>query len=121
MAKLTIVEGIGPVYEKKLKEAGITSIESLLKTCETKKARTELAKKADISEDNILTWVNHADLMRIKGIGGNTPSFLRLQELIQFPSFQRETVTTFSKRSLKLMVKRSLFESFQRKSRYSIG
>ncbi|NLT44730.1 MAG: DUF4332 domain-containing protein [Thermotogaceae bacterium] len=76
MARLTIVEGIGPVYEKKLKEAGITSIESLLKTCETKKARTELAKKADISEDNILTWVNHADLMRIKGIGGEYSELL---------------------------------------------
>jgi len=70
MSKLTIVEGIGPVFEKKLKDAGISSIEGLLKTCATKKARTELAKKSEIAEDSILTWVNHADLMRIKGIGG---------------------------------------------------
>lgn len=76
MAKLSIVEGIGDVYEGKLKAAGIGSLEKYLEACQTKKGRKELAAKADISEKLILKWANHADLMRIKGIGGQYSELL---------------------------------------------
>ncbi len=76
MAKLSIVEGIGDVYEGKLKNAGIGSLEKYLEACQTKKGRKELAAKADISEKLILKWANHADLMRIKGIGGQYSELL---------------------------------------------
>lgn len=76
MAKLSTVEGIGEVYEGKLKVAGIGSLEKFLAACKTKKGRKELAAKADISEKLILKWANHADLMRIKGIGGQYSEFL---------------------------------------------
>jgi len=89
MSKLTIVEGIGPVFEKKLKDAGISSIEALLKTCATKKARTELAKKSEISEESILTWVNHADLMRIKGIGGEYSELLEAAGVDTVPELSK--------------------------------
>jgi predicted flap endonuclease-1-like 5' DNA nuclease len=89
MAKLTIVEGIGPVFEKKLKDAGVNSIESLLKTCATKKARAELAKKTDILEETILTWVNHADLMRIKGIGGEYSELLEAAGVDTVPELSK--------------------------------
>jgi predicted flap endonuclease-1-like 5' DNA nuclease len=70
MAKVSVIEGIGGIYEAKLQEAGIKSIEALLKACATKKGRTELAEKTQISEKLILKWANHSDLIRIKGIGG---------------------------------------------------
>ena len=70
MSKLSIIEGIGEAYETKLEAAGVKSIEALLDTCATKKGRTELAEKTEISEKLILKWANHADLARIKGIGG---------------------------------------------------
>ncbi len=76
MAKLSIVEGIGDIYEAKLKAAGVNSLEAMLAACATKKGRTELAEKADISEKLILKWANHADLMRIKGIGGEYSELL---------------------------------------------
>jgi len=76
MSKLSIIEGIGEVYEAKLKEAGVTSIENLLEVCASKKGRMELAQKADISEKLILKWANHADLARIKGIGGEYAELL---------------------------------------------
>ncbi len=76
MAKLSVVEGIGESYEGKLKEAGITSLEAFLEQCATKKNRAELAEKTGISEKLILKWVNHADLMRIKGIGGEYSELL---------------------------------------------
>lgn len=76
MSKLSIIEGIGESYETKLKEAGVTSIEAFLEQCATKKSRTELAEKTGISEKLILKWVNHADLIRIKGIGGEYAELL---------------------------------------------
>jgi predicted flap endonuclease-1-like 5' DNA nuclease len=71
-----MIEGIGEAYEIKLKEAGVTSVENLLETCATKKGRTELAKKTEISEKLILKWANHADLARVKGIGGEYAELL---------------------------------------------
>ena len=76
MARLAIIEGIGEVYEKKLKAVGIKSVEGLLEACTTKKGRTELAEKSGISEKLILKWANHADLARIKGIGGQYSELL---------------------------------------------
>lgn len=70
MSKLSVIEGIGETYEAKLEAAGVKSIEALLVTCATKKGRSELAETTGISEKLILKWTNHAELARIKGIGG---------------------------------------------------
>ncbi|GAB4505127.1 MAG: DUF4332 domain-containing protein [Anaerolineales bacterium] len=69
MAKLTEVEGIGPVNAEKLKMAGVGSTESLLETGKTPAGRKDLAQRTGISEELILEWVNHVDLFRIRGVG----------------------------------------------------
>lgn len=69
MAKIIDVEGIGPTYAKKLVEAGIETTDDLLEVAGTKDGRKTLAEKTEISEKNILEWVNLSDLMRIKGVG----------------------------------------------------
>jgi len=76
MAKLNTIEGIGEAYESKLNDAGIKTVEGLLEICSKKKSRTELSAKTDISEKLILKWTNHADLARIKGIGGEYAELL---------------------------------------------
>lgn len=76
MTKLSTIEGIGDVSEVKLKEAGVSSVEALLESCATKKGRSELAEKTGISDKLILKWANHADLDRIKGIGGEYAELL---------------------------------------------
>ena len=76
MAKLSIVEGIGDAFAVKLQAAGIKSLEALLKASAGKKGRAELAEKTGISEKLILKWANHADLMRIKGVGGEYAELL---------------------------------------------
>ena len=75
--KISDVEGIGEVYAKKLIAAGIETVEALLKECAKPAGRKALAEKADISPKLVLTWANHADLMRIKGVG---PQFSELLE-----------------------------------------
>lgn len=68
MPKLENVEGIGDVYGAKLREAGVTSIAVLLEKGSTPRGRQEIADKSDLSPKRILTWINHADLKRIKGV-----------------------------------------------------
>lgn len=69
MAKIIDIEGIGPVYAKKLADAGIKTTGALLKAGATPKGRKELEEKTGIAHALILEWVNLADLFRIKGIG----------------------------------------------------
>jgi len=69
MAKLLDVEGIGPVNADKLKKAGVSSTDSLLKMGGSAAGRKDLAAKSGVSEKLILEWVNHVDLFRITGVG----------------------------------------------------
>jgi len=76
MAKLEYIEGIGDVYAAKLRGVGVKSINDLLKKGSTPKGRQDLADNSDISRKLILTWINHADLQRIKGIGAQYSELL---------------------------------------------
>jgi len=68
MAKLINIEGIGPVYAQKLKEAGISTTQGLLKAGATSRGRREIEERTGIGHALILEWVNLADLFRIKGV-----------------------------------------------------
>jgi predicted flap endonuclease-1-like 5' DNA nuclease len=76
MATLIDIEGIGPAYAGKLRNAGIRSTGALLKQGATPKGRRAIAEKAGIDEQLILEWVNHADLYRIKGVGSEYSDLL---------------------------------------------
>jgi predicted flap endonuclease-1-like 5' DNA nuclease len=75
--KIEEIEGVGPAYAAKLAEAGLTSVELLLEQGGAAKGRAAIAEKTGISEKLILRWVNHADLIRLKGVG---PQFAELLE-----------------------------------------
>ena len=89
MAKLGTIEGIGESYEMKLKEAGVTSVEGLLGACSSKKGRVDLAVKTGITEKLILKWANHADLIRIKGIGGEYAELLEAAGVDTVPELSK--------------------------------
>lgn len=63
------IEGIGPANGAKLKAAGITDTDALLKHCCDKKGRDAMAEKAGIGASSLLKWANMADMMRLKGVG----------------------------------------------------
>jgi predicted flap endonuclease-1-like 5' DNA nuclease len=65
------------VYGLKLKEVGINTVEQLLEKGCKPAGRKALEEETGISGKLILTWCNHADLMRIKGVG---PQFSELLE-----------------------------------------
>ncbi len=74
--KIIDIEGIGPTYAEKLGRIGILTTSDLLQYGGKKADRTSLAEKTSIPESLILTWVNHADLMRIKGVAGQISELL---------------------------------------------
>ena len=76
MAKISQIEGIGPAYADKLKLAGVRTVEGLLKQGSTPQGRQQLEMTTGIGHEVILQWVNHADLMRVKGVGSEYSDLL---------------------------------------------
>ena len=76
MAKLTTIEGIGEKFAEQLKAAGAGTVEKLLEVGSTRSGRKKLAEASGVDAKRILRFVNHADLMRIKGIGGEMSELL---------------------------------------------
>lgn len=74
--EITTIEGIGETYGNKLKHAGVNKTGDLLEVAGTKRGREKLSTDTGLPESLILTWVNHADLMRINGIGGQFSELL---------------------------------------------
>jgi predicted flap endonuclease-1-like 5' DNA nuclease len=68
MSDIIEVEGIGEVYARKLKDAGIATDKALLEKGATRAGREKLAKATGISHKRLLRWVNHVDLFRINGV-----------------------------------------------------
>lgn len=97
MTNLQVIENIGPAYEEKLKAAGITNVEALLESCRTKKGRSDLAEKSDISEKLILTWANHADLFRINGVRGQFAELLEAAGVDTVPELARRNAENLHK------------------------
>ena len=75
--KIIDIQGIGPVYAEKLIAVGIETVDDLLAKGADAKGRKALEEETGIRHDLILTWVNHADLFRVKGVG---PQFAELLE-----------------------------------------
>ena len=74
--KIEEIEGIGPAFAEKLEAAGVTTTEDLLSRAGPKQGRVALAISTGINEGMILEWTNHADLMRIKGVGSEFSDLL---------------------------------------------
>ena len=74
--KISEIEGIGPAYAVKLKQAGIKTVNSLLKKGSTKKGRKNIEEATGLDASMILKWVNMADLFRIKGVAGEYAELL---------------------------------------------
>ena len=70
------IEGIGPKTGEALRTAGIKTVEKLLETACTKKGRKQLAGRTGISEKQLLSCVNMADLFRIKGVASQYAELL---------------------------------------------
>jgi predicted flap endonuclease-1-like 5' DNA nuclease len=76
VARLIDIEGIGDTSAEALRGAGVGSVAALLAAGGSPKGRAALATSSGVAEKLILRWVNHADLMRIMGVGGQFAELL---------------------------------------------
>jgi predicted flap endonuclease-1-like 5' DNA nuclease len=74
--KIDEIEGIGETYAAKLSEAGVMTTDELLQWGANPAGRKSLEETTGISGKLILEWVNHVDLMRIKGVGSEYSDLL---------------------------------------------
>jgi len=91
MASLTTIEGIGEATRHKLGNVGIGSVEKLLGACLARRGRLEITKRTNISADMLLTFVNHADLMRVESIGGEYSELLEAAGVDSVPELAQRT------------------------------
>ena len=75
-AHLTSIPGINEAVEAKLNAAGINNVNDLLAEGATRQSREEMATRSGLSAAQLLNFVHCADLLRIKGIGGQTAALL---------------------------------------------
>lgn len=71
------IGGIDAMSLEKLRAVRIRTTAGLLKAAKDAKGRKELSEKTGIPISDILNLVNRADLMRIKGLGGDYTCLLR--------------------------------------------
>ncbi|MGI9220737.1 MAG: DUF4332 domain-containing protein [Woeseiaceae bacterium] len=64
------IEGIGSGFGSRLKADGISTTEELLELCTTDDGVARVCKCVDLDENTVRNWGTMADLMRIKGLGG---------------------------------------------------
>jgi predicted flap endonuclease-1-like 5' DNA nuclease len=89
MTTIKYIQGIGEGFEKKLKGMGISSVELLLSQGDSKVKRAKIASETGISENLVLKFVNHADLMRIKGIGAEYADLLEASGVDTVPELSK--------------------------------
>lgn len=108
MGKITEIEGIGPAFAEKLAAAGIKTTENLLKAGATVKGREDLAAKTGLDKKDILEWVNHADLFRIKGVGSEYADLLEAAGVDTVPELAQRKADNLAKKMEEINAEKKL-------------
>ncbi len=86
------IEGIGPAYADKLRAAGVASIDALLEKGATPEGRAALAEETGIDAVRVVRWVNHADLIRVVGVGPQYAELLEAAGVDSVPELAQRNV-----------------------------
>lgn len=108
MAKLTYIEGVGDQFAEKLRAAGIRSTEDLLQKGATPHGRKELAEQTGLSDKQILKWVNHCDLFRIKGVGSEYAELLEAAGVDTVPELAQRNAQNLHRKALEINLEKKL-------------
>ena len=106
--KIIDIEGIGKVYAEKLKAAGVKTTDDLLAKCATKSGRRKMAEATGISEKLILTWTNHSDLFRIKGVAGQFAELLEAAGVDTIKEFRHRVPANLRAKMEKINAEKNL-------------
>ena len=70
------IAGIGPAVAARLARADVRTTDALLASCRSRRERRLLSDRTGLPERQLQKFVNLADLMRIRGVGGDYAELL---------------------------------------------
>ncbi|MGH8947565.1 MAG: DUF4332 domain-containing protein [Acidimicrobiia bacterium] len=76
MARIDQVVGIAHKDATKLRKAGVRTSKGLIEVAADRKGRADLAAETGIDPRKLQLWVNHAHLLRVKGVGAEYAELL---------------------------------------------
>lgn len=76
MARIDQVAGVDHKQATKLRKAGVRTSKRLIEEAATRRGRTELSKSTGLSPRDLQSWVHHADLLRVRGVGAEYAELL---------------------------------------------
>lgn len=76
MGRIDEVAGLGVRQATRLRKAGVKTSKGLIEEASTRAGRSALSKKTGIPPRDLKSWVHHADLLRVQGVGGEYAELL---------------------------------------------
>ncbi|NIA24386.1 MAG: DUF4332 domain-containing protein [Gammaproteobacteria bacterium] len=108
MASIDELSGLSVAAARSLRRSRIRTTEALLKCGRTRRGRRQLAEETGLMERQILQWVNRADLMRIRGIGGEYADLLEASGVDTVKELRRRNATSLTNKMMQVNDERKL-------------
>lgn len=102
------VEGIGPVIGARLRAAGVSDTDTMLKATRTAALRKALAAKVEMTTGQVLKLANMVDLYRINGVGSEYAELLEAAGVDTVPELRRRNVGNLHQSLCDINSKRNL-------------
>jgi len=102
VASIDELGGISIASARSLRKARIRTTEALLKKCVTRKARQALAREIERSESRIVKWVYRAEILQIKGIGGEYADLLEACGVFTVKDLRRRSASSLLKKMVEV-------------------
>lgn len=111
MRKLTTIEGIGETTAQRLIDAGIGNTDTLLEKGASAAGRREIAEATGMDAGRVLKFVNHADLMRIRGVGGEYSELLEASGVDSVPELAQRNADNLAAKMAEVNAAKQLTRS----------
>lgn len=108
MASIAAVTSMGQRNQTTMRKAGVRTTDALLKTAATRTGRRRLARETGLSETDILSWANCADLMRVPGVGPEYAELLGMAGVDTIRSLRRRNPDRLLEAMTELNLRRRL-------------
>lgn len=105
---LSKIKGMTPEIQAKLEAEGIKTAQQLLDHAQTEKARATLAHTLGTTPHVLKEFANRADLMRLKGVGGDLANLLEEAGVNSCKELQHRKAENLHKALVELQAKNKI-------------
>jgi len=105
---INIMKGVPSEYIEQIQAQGVKYTQQLLERGKTPQQREELAQQSNVPVQTIHSLVGRADLMRLRGVGGDLSLLLQEAGILSCRSFQEQDAERLHKRLAELHIGRRI-------------